>query len=102
MDWPVTPAYCRTFAAAFNLPLYNSWKIGGFERELLRADAPTAPTRFETPDGQVQQVGGVSDKLGTRQRFPQMSADLYVRWCSAYLKYRCRCTRANQPGALSR
>jgi 3'-phosphoadenosine 5'-phosphosulfate sulfotransferase (PAPS reductase)/FAD synthetase len=86
MDWPCTPAYCRAFAQAFALPLYASWKVGGFERELLRDQAPTAPTAFETPDGSVQVAGGQSQKRGTRRRFPQLSADLSVRWCSAYLK----------------
>lgn len=85
MDWPVTEDYCRKFAAAFGLTLYFSWRTGGFEREMLRDNAPTAPTQFETPEG-VRQAGGVRGKVGTRLRFPQVAADLSVRWCSAYLK----------------
>lgn len=84
MDWTCTPAYCRAFAAAFGLRIYFSWKVGGFEREMLRDGAPTAPTVFETPEGLVQ-VGG-SGPAGTRRCFPQVAADLSVRWCSAYLK----------------
>lgn len=86
MDWPCTPAYCARFAAAFGVPLYTSWRVGGFERELLRDHAATAPVRFETPDGTVGQAGGVSGTHGTRRRFPQQSANLRVRWCSAALK----------------
>jgi 3'-phosphoadenosine 5'-phosphosulfate sulfotransferase (PAPS reductase)/FAD synthetase len=98
MDWPCTRDYCRKVAAAFGVPLYFSWKVGGFEREMMRADAPTAPTKFEMPEyGQAvgkslhllrivtQQVGGVGPQ-GTRLLFPQVSPDLSVRWCSAYLK----------------
>jgi hypothetical protein len=33
MDWPSTPVYCGAFARAFDVPLYFSWRIGGFERE---------------------------------------------------------------------
>lgn len=84
MDWPVTRDYCRKVAAALNLPIYFSWKEGGFEREMLRDSDPTAPTWFETPDG-VFSIGG-KGKPGTRMKFPQVSADLSVRWCSAYLK----------------
>lgn len=84
MDWPVTPDYCRKVAEALGLPIYFSWKEGGFEREMLRDGTPTAPTHFETPDG-VGTSGG-RGKPGTRRRFPQVSADLSVRWCSAYLK----------------
>lgn len=84
MDWRCTPAYCRAVAAAFRLPIYFSWKRGGFEREMLRTDEPTAPTCFETPDG--LRVGGGAGRPGTRGQFPQVSPDLSVRWCSAYLK----------------
>ena len=85
MDWPCTSGYCRAVASAFSLPLYFSWKVGGFEREMLRLNAPTAPICFETPDGTVQTAGG-QGQPGTRQRFPQVSANLNQRWCSAYLK----------------
>jgi len=30
MDWPATPAFCKAFAAAFNIPIYFSWRVGGF------------------------------------------------------------------------
>lgn len=84
MDWPVTRDYCRKVAAALGLPIFFSWKEGGFEREMLRHGDPTAPTWFETPDGLLSS-GGLG-KPGTRMKFPQVSADLSVRWCSAYLK----------------
>jgi len=84
MDWPVTRAYCKAAADAFNLPIYFSWKEGGFEREMSRDNQPTAKTFFETPDG-LSCCGG-KGKPGTRCKFPQVAADLKVRWCSAYLK----------------
>lgn len=85
MDWPVTRAYCQAVADHLNVPIYFSWKVGGFEREMLREDSLTAPTKFETPKG-VKQVGGTRGKKSTRRKFPQVSANLNVRWCSAYLK----------------
>lgn len=84
MDWPCTEGYCEAIAHAFGLRHYASWKIGGFEREMNRHNSPTAPTRFETPDG-VMEVGG-NGPCGTRLRFPQVSASLTTRYCSAYLK----------------
>lgn len=86
MDWPITRDYCRAVANFFNVPIYFSWKVGGFKREMLRKETLTAPTRFETPEGEVHQVGGIRGKKNTRCKFPQVSADLKVRWCSAYLK----------------
>lgn len=89
MDWNVTPDYCRAFAEAYNVPLYFSWKVGGFSREMLRENQKTAPIRFEHPmygGVVIDEVGGTRGKESTRRKFPQVSADLSVRWCSAYLK----------------
>ena len=86
MDWPITRDYCRAFAEAFGMKLYYSWKVGGFEREMLRHEARTSPTSWETIDGPIMTAGGSSGKLNTRRRFPQVSSDLSVRWCSSYLK----------------
>ncbi|WP_400190706.1 phosphoadenosine phosphosulfate reductase family protein [Hymenobacter sp. B81] len=90
MDWPCTNAYCEAFAAAVGVPLYWTWKVGGFEGEMLRENARTAPICFQAPqpDGSVivKQTGGHGGVLSTRRAFPQVAADLSVRWCSAYLK----------------
>jgi len=86
MDWASTRAYCQRFADDLNLPLYFSWKVGGFEGEMLREDSLTQPIKFQKPDGTIGQVGGTRGKKSTRRMFPQVSADLSVRWCSAYLK----------------
>lgn len=88
MDWPCTTAYCQAVARALDVPLYLSWREGGFLREMLRDGTPTAPICFQTPDGTMQRVGGAGQP-GTRLRFPQVSADLSQRWCSAYLKIDC-------------
>lgn len=85
-DWEVTPDYCRKLGEAFGIPVFFQWKIGGFEREMLREDSLTAPICYELPDGSVQQVGGTRGKPSTRRKFPQASPDLRTRWCSAYLK----------------
>ena len=85
MDWECTESYCKAFAAHFNVPIYFSWKQGGFMREMLRNNSRTAPIIFETPEG-AQTVGGIAGKQSTRLKFPQVTADLKTRWCSAYLK----------------
>ena len=82
----MTPDYCRKLGEAFGVPVFFQWKIGGFEREMLREDSLTAPICYELPDGTVQQVGGTRGKPSTRRKFPQPSPDLRTRWCSAYLK----------------
>lgn len=98
MDWNCTPAYCKSFAKAFNVPIYFSWKEGGFEREMLRENSLTAPTKFENENGEVVTVGGIAGKPSTRRKFPQVSGDLKVRWCSAYLKIDiCATAIRNQP-----
>lgn len=84
MDWRCTRDYCRKVAQALGVKLYFSWKVGGFEREMLRDATATAPIAFETPDG-LRYTGG-EGKPNTRKQFPQVSPDLSIRWCSAYLK----------------
>lgn len=86
MDWPITPAYCREVAKALGVPIYFSHREGGFEREMNRKDQATAAVIFDNPDGTKGRAGGVSNKLNTRGKFPQVSADLSVRWCSGALK----------------
>lgn len=88
MDWEVTEDYCRKFAHAFGVPIYFSWKDGGFEREMLRENTATAATYFEEPteDGIKISSSGGKGPNGTRLKFPQVSPDLSSRWCSAYLK----------------
>lgn len=86
MDWPCTEDYCRQIAKTFGVKFFLSWKQGGFEREMLRNGQRTAPTMFEDENHVVHQVGGTAGKESTRMKFPQVSPDLSVRWCSAYLK----------------
>lgn len=85
MDWTVTTDYCRKVAAALGLALRFQWKVGGFEGEMLRNESATAPTAIQLEDGTVKLVGG-KGPAGTRLKFPQVTADLSKRWCSAYLK----------------
>jgi 3'-phosphoadenosine 5'-phosphosulfate sulfotransferase (PAPS reductase)/FAD synthetase len=86
MDWAATEGYCRSFAHTLGIPIYFSWKVGGFEGEMNRSSSPTAPTAWECPErGMVHAIGG-RGPLGTRLKFPQVAADLNARWCSAYLK----------------
>ena len=86
MDWEITEDYCRKFAEAFGVPIYFSWKEGGFKREMMRDNERTAPMVFEDENHNLIKIGGDKGKLGTRKQFPQVSPDLSVRWCSAYLK----------------
>ena len=103
MDWNITRDYCRAFARAMDLPLYFSWKVGGFEGEMLREDARTQPVKFETPSGEVGQAGGIGGKKSTRRMFPQVSPSLSQRWCSAYLKIDvCRMAVNNQERFLGK
>lgn len=67
------------------MPLYRSWRVGGFLGEMDRQGVPTGAVLFELPDGGLGRAGGAGPP-GWRGRFPQVSADLRVRWCSSVLK----------------
>ena len=98
MDWPCTPAYCRAFAAHFKLKFYESWRVGGFYRHMMRHNQPPAPIKWEAPCSKVHEKApthrrrtktcGVCGELcyGCIGKFPQVTADLRLRWCSSALK----------------
>ena len=84
MDWPCTEAYCNAIASAMGLQLTFSWRLGGFEREMLRNGDPTAPVSI--PYGTERRLIGGNGPAGVRRKFPQVSASLSVRWCSPAVK----------------
>jgi 3'-phosphoadenosine 5'-phosphosulfate sulfotransferase (PAPS reductase)/FAD synthetase len=84
-DWPITTSYCEAVAKAFGVPIYMSWREGGLLREMLRNGTPTAPVIFEKPDGTLGKAGG-DGPIGTRLRYPQVTANLQTRYCSAATK----------------
>lgn len=88
MDWACTEDYCKKIAKAFGVPLYLSWREGGFEREMLRNKQETGDIMFEDENHNVVRLESRKGERyqNTRLKFPQVSADLSVRWCSAYLK----------------
>lgn len=86
IEWPVTRDYCRKVAEAFGLRHVESWRVGGFRREMLRKDAQTAPVAVPMPDGSHLLTGGERSGFSTRLRFPQQSANGAVRWCSGVTK----------------
>jgi 3'-phosphoadenosine 5'-phosphosulfate sulfotransferase (PAPS reductase)/FAD synthetase len=86
MDWPVTDAYCAAVASALGCSYRTSWREGGFEREMTRDSQATAPVWIPSEDGTSHIGLGGDGPLGTRNKFPQVSANLAVRWCSSALK----------------
>lgn len=84
MDWPSSLPFVRALGEAYGIPVYCSWRSGGFEKEMLRDETPTGPIWYETPSG--MDAAGGRGPVGTRLRYPQVSADLSVRWCSSALR----------------
>lgn len=86
MDWPVTRSYVQAAGDALGLKVYFSWKVGGFEGEMLRHNSGTKPITFTRGDGTLVTTGGDRSKNNTRRKFPQVSASLQSRWCSSVVK----------------
>lgn len=85
-DWPVTEAYCKAFGEAFGSPMLFQWKIGGYLGEMLKVDAQTELSQFETLDGDIMTSARGDADFGTRMHFPLPTKDLSKRWCSAAAK----------------
>lgn len=84
-DWHCTHDYCLKLAQYLGLPIYFSYREGGFKGEMLRENQSTGRVWFELPDGTLQATGG-KGKPNTRKKFPMPTASLQTRWCSSYLK----------------
>jgi hypothetical protein len=81
-DWPVTSSYVVAAGQALNLPVLFQWREGGIEREMLRENERIQACGYQLGDGRIKVSGGNRGKESTRRMFPQVSADLSVRWCS--------------------
>ncbi len=102
MDWASTPAYCRAVASALGVRILFQYRIGGFLGEMLKEDSRSLPVRFERQDGTWAQAGGLKGKVSTRRRYPQATANLAVRWCSAALKIDVAALALNNEPSLKR
>lgn len=91
MDWPVTESYCAAVCNALGVELTFSWRAGGIEAELLRDNTSTAPAIVPDENGGYRPVGG-KGPLGVRRKFPQVSPNLAVRWCSPSAKIGPHCS----------
>lgn len=85
IDWPCSGAYAQALGRAFGIPVYFSYREGGFKRELLRENQKSAASYFEAPDGLIK-VNGERGKFLTRRQFPQVGSIQSGRWCSALQK----------------
>lgn len=103
MDWPVTQAYVKAFAAAEGIKLRVSYRENGFFGEMYRVGS-SHPVWYEhngefqscslskqqSESNMLMQNGCSCEELrsryGCRMKFPAKSGDLSRRWCSAYLK----------------
>lgn len=102
MDWPCTRSYVRAVGAALGIRVLFQYRLGGFLGELTKHEARTRPVAFERQDGTWGQAGGLNGKVGTRRRFPQVSGDLRVRWCSPLLKIDAFALAINNEPAFKR
>jgi 3'-phosphoadenosine 5'-phosphosulfate sulfotransferase (PAPS reductase)/FAD synthetase len=63
------------------------WREGGYDGELLKEDALSAPITFEVPGAAPMTIGpGAQAEPATRRMFPFPGANLQTRWCSSTLK----------------
>lgn len=84
-DWPCTKSYCIAFAKAFGLTILFSYAGGGILREIYRTNETIQPIYFQqSEDGNFIEVKPQDKErfYNTRRKFPAVSKDLGVRWCS--------------------
>lgn len=85
MDWPVTEAYCKSIGEYFGIKTSFQWRERGIYGELLRKDSLTGDVYY-LENGTVCKLPTRNGKKSTRRKWPALSADLRIRWCSPYVK----------------
>lgn len=85
MDWPVTESYIEAVGQHFGIKTSFQWREGGIYNELMRKESLTGDVYY-CEDGKIIRLPTRNGKKSTRLRWPAMSPDLRVRWCSPYVK----------------
>lgn len=85
MDWPVTESYINAVGEHFGIKTSFQWREGGIYNELMRKDSLTGDVYY-CDDGKIFHLPTKNGKKSTRLKWPAMSPDLRVRWCSPYVK----------------
>ncbi|MBD8523738.1 phosphoadenosine phosphosulfate reductase domain-containing protein [Lysinibacillus fusiformis] len=86
MDWPVTESYIESVGKLFGIKTFYQWRSGGIYNELMRKDSLTGDVYYTTEAGEVIHLPTRNGKKNTRMKWPAMSPDLRIRWCSPYVK----------------
>lgn len=85
MDWPVTESYLEAVGEHFGIKTAYQWRSNGIYGELLRKESLTGDVYF-LEEGKTVHLPTKNGKPSTRLKWPAMSPDLRVRWCSPYVK----------------
>ncbi|MEX2462045.1 MAG: phosphoadenosine phosphosulfate reductase family protein [Paenibacillaceae bacterium] len=85
LDWPVTESYIEAVGQHFGIKTCFQWRANGIYGEMMRKDSITGDVYY-MDDGLTYHLPTKSGKLSTRLKWPAMSPNLSVRWCSAYAK----------------
>jgi 3'-phosphoadenosine 5'-phosphosulfate sulfotransferase (PAPS reductase)/FAD synthetase len=85
LDWPVSESYIEAVGEHFRIKTAFQWRDKGIYGELLRKDSLTGDVYY-CEDGNIVKLPTKNGKRTTRLRWPAMSPDLRVRYCSPYVK----------------
>lgn len=86
MDWPVTESYIESVGKLFGINTFYQWRSGGIYNELMRKDSLTGDVYYTTEEGEIIHLPTRNGKKNTRLKWPAISPDLRIRWCSPYVK----------------
>lgn len=85
MDWPVTESYLEAVGEHYGIKTAYQWRSNGIYGELLRKESLTGDVYY-CENGKTIHLPTRNGKATTRLKWPAMSPDLRVRWCSPYVK----------------
>lgn len=84
MDWPVTESYLEAVGEHYGIKTAFQWRSNGIYGELLRKESLTGDVYY-CENGKTVHLPTRNGKSTTRLKWPAMSPDLRVSWCSPYV-----------------
>jgi 3'-phosphoadenosine 5'-phosphosulfate sulfotransferase (PAPS reductase)/FAD synthetase len=86
LDWPVTEKYIQAVGDHFGINVSFQWREKGIYGELMRKDSLTGDVYYCDPNSEIIKLLTRNGKKSTRLRWPALSPDLRIRYCSPYIK----------------
>ncbi|WP_250886670.1 phosphoadenosine phosphosulfate reductase family protein [Bacillus sp. SM2101] len=84
-DWPCIESYIDSVGKLYGIQTFYQWRESGIYGEMMRKNSLSGDVFYDN-GSEVKRLKTTRGKKSTRLKWPAASADLRIRYCSAYVK----------------